>query len=64
MTVSPEDLQALEEWVLKGDTADEVKAWHAQLILELMQYIRYLELELSQTRIKNADLDERIRLGT
>jgi hypothetical protein len=62
--IDASDIATLEKWAMEGDAPEVVRAWHAQLIFELVQYIRYLEKELSDTRLQNADLDEKIRLGT
>lgn len=60
--IDPEDIKKLEQWTLKQDTNPELHTWYVKICLELIQYIRYLELELSRTKIRNADLDEELRL--
>lgn len=61
MKITQEDISKLEDWAVKGDAPYAVREWHAQVILELVDYIKYLETELGDMRIKNANLDEELR---
>lgn len=60
--VTAKDIELLGEWAQNGDAPGKVRTWHAQIIVELVEYIRYLESELCETRHASLEQEEELRL--
>lgn len=60
--ITREDIDKLEEWTATGQATDTVRAWHSQILTELIEYIKYIEGEMAKTRDRNVELEELVRL--
>lgn len=59
--ITKREIDLLDNWAKTGEVSESTRAMHAQVVLELTQYIHYLEGQLKKFQMENAGLEERLR---